>query len=154
MTKRTLNKAAPELLQAAKSALRLLLASPPHKKTEIDQVTQSLASAIDKAEGIDPSLGTITFVVTPKTAKDIATFISEGGDGPLADLVSKSTRFTARRAYIKLDADISLMRELKTIFGRRAPSYATGEVFRRLSTQIDRQVLSKSPLEFLAEAGF
>lgn len=157
MNKARVKAAAPELLEAAKAALGLLIADSVdvHRRPA---VIRKLQQAIDLAES--PSLAdaaTITFVVTDVTARVIDELLRRTDDGSpaakaLRKAVADGTRVTKQRIYIKLDADIPLLKRLKQIF-QNADVRASRKALDRLVAQIDQEVLSKSPLQQLADMG-
>lgn len=145
-----MKRAAPELLAAAKSALRFFLDPGHDPESKKKEVIDRLVHAVDLADGIDPDIATIEFVVTPNTANSLVKAVAQAEHTVLAQAINKGVRFTERRAYIKMDSDTTLLRELQGILRKGTGSFSTDKAFRRMAAQIDREVLSKSPLEWLA----
>jgi hypothetical protein len=153
-----LRSAAPDLYQAAKLALRTLLEEEESRGSPSGQkAIQALQAAIDLAEG-EGGAGTITFVVTHRTAKELLKAVkgAKGRSDPIERLVSglkAGTRKTKRRVYIEMGADPVLLRKLRDILLQAWPEGSSKRAFDRLAKQIEAEVLSKSPLRLLADAG-
>lgn len=154
MSRRQLNLAAPELLSAAKFAVRKLNndGNPP------PEVIKRLQSAIDAAEGT--SDWQLAFHVTHKTWSWLLKMLKDTNDGSrshrrLSGLVRGGSRKTARRVYCSFDVDIAAVKRFREILSTYNPKTlkATSRAFDRLIDQIDETVLNKSALEVLAEAG-
>lgn len=133
----------------------------PGDLTDADRnkVMDHLSAALDEAD-VEQFDGTITFETTPNVYKQLRLLVVTGNDNSpeaqsLCDEMNRS-RLTRRRAYVKLPADHNILRWLKTlIIKSRANSLHHGlrSAYSRLIEQIEQEVLSLSPLEFLAKAG-
>jgi len=157
MSKRTLNKAAPALLAAAKMAVRALMEQGPITEDERQRLIHKLVLAIDAAE-VDKDIAAITLVVTHATASALDEMIAGCYDQSevakkLRRNIIRGTRETKQRVYISLDTDVPMLTWLRNVLNKPV-SPATRRAFDRLVEQIDIQVLRKSPLQMLAETGY
>ena len=155
---RALRRAAPELLNASKAALHLLIGTGPVDADERKRVVSALREAVYEAEGIDPNVGTITFTVTPVTANTMIALVESVAKGAssasaarLHEQLVSGRRDTKQRTYLRVGADHNLLDVLKTILLESRPR-STERAFRRIAQQIEKEVLSRHPLEMLAEA--
>jgi hypothetical protein len=154
VSRRQLNLAAPELLSAAKFAVREL----GNANIRVPQVITRLQSAIEAAEGEDQ--WQLKFHVTHKTWEWILLMLRETKDGTkahkdLTKMLKRGKRATARRIYLTVDVDIDAIARLRHLLSTYNPPTlkATSRAFDRIIETIDEQVM-KSPLQLLAEAGF
>jgi hypothetical protein len=155
VSKRLLNKAAPELLSAAKKAVKALQCGElsPDRRTELLKVLQG---AIDKAEV--PAEWKFSFVVTPRTWEHInealsAWYVTSPVKTALRELLDGGYRRTARRVYCDVDVDVSALSVFRVVLKAYDPQGATSRAFDRIIEQMDREIFGRSPLEILAETG-
>lgn len=153
MSRRQLNLAAPELLSAAKFAVRRL-----NNDGVAGDVVARLQAAIDSAEGCGN--WELKFHVTHKTWSWLLKMLKDTNDGSAAHkrltlLMKRGSRKTARRVYCTFDVDIEAVAKLRQLLATYSPNAlnATSRAFDRLIEQIDETVLNRSPLEILAETG-
>jgi hypothetical protein len=147
--------AARNLLAASKNALRFLL----REEGERDEIVASLNKAIEQVEGEDfvDDLSSVTLVMTKATQKTLMETVDRRDDGShrfkgLVSYIEDATRFTKQRVYMKLPIDYGLMRLLKMIL-LTTTTQRQDAAFKRLAEQIEREGLSKNPLEVLAQVG-
>lgn len=155
MSKRQLNEAAPELLSAAKEAVKVLQSKSPTESKRC-KALRDLQTAIDKAES--PREWKFEFVVTPRTWEHIELAVTQwyvlnSAKTRLRELLRNGHRRTARRVYVSLDIDIVALKRLKQILLAYDPQGATSRAFDRLIEQMDNEVFNKPILEMLAETG-
>ena len=156
-----LRAAAPALLAAARSASRLL-SQDYAAATEADRkaVLGRLLDAIEAAEhGCEEKAGVVTLVTTHTTAetlREIAAAEASAAETEVAHRLAVALRSgfrsTKQRVYITLDLDIPVIQALRDLMAGSYPGN-TRRAFERLISQIDREVLSKSPLQHLAGYG-
>lgn len=155
MSQRRLQRAAPELLKAAKGALRMLLDGAESNGNIRTDVVRGLADAIDHAEPpvLEPH---ITLVMTHASYDVLRQEVNRRATQDelgtrLSSLVHKDARLTKQRVYLQLQTETALLRRLRTILDRATQTRQTRRAFERLVEQLDREVLNKSPLVRLAE---
>ena len=155
MSQRRLQKAAPELLEAAKSALRMLLNGAESDGAVRTCVVQGLADAIDHAEPpiLEPE---IKLVMTHASYDLLRQEVNQRANQDhlgqtLSSAVHQAARLTKQRVYLTLPTDPALLRRLRTILDRAVYTKRTRRAFERMVEQLDKEVLNKSPLIRLAE---
>ena len=153
-TRRQLNSAAPELLDAAKFALRELAAAG----NPAPQVFDRLQAAIESVE--KPDDWKFAFHTTHKTWSWISTMLKDTNDGSavhkkLFGLIKKGSRKTQRRVYCSVIVDIPALTRFRYLLANYEPSSlrATSRAFDRIIKALDETIFKKSPLEILAEQG-
>ena len=155
MSQRRLHQAAPELLTAAKGALRMLLNGAESDGNVRTEIVQALADAIDHAE--PPVLDSeITLVMTHASyellRQEVNTRASLDTTGAsLSSAIHQRARLTKQRVYLTLQTDPALLRRLRTILDRATGTRQSRRAFERMVEQLDKEVLNKSPLIRLAE---
>ena len=145
------------LLSAAKTAYRLLSQgySEPEKQTAL----QELLSAIRTAEDDSPhNTSALILVMTHTTSETIVEIVSSIEDKSEVELrllkaIQTGMRSTKQRVYCSLELDIPVIQKLRDILSSSYPGN-TRRAFDRMIIQLDREVLSKSPLQHLAKLGF
>jgi hypothetical protein len=151
-----LRSAAPQLYQAAGQALRVLVQAeglPGVLQQEASKAIKALQEAIDLAEG-DAIGGTIALVVTHRTFKELLRAVkADKSDAKLLAEIKRGSRTTKRRVYIELGVDPVALRRLRDILAATWPQGSSKRAFERLVEQIEEEVLKKSPLTLLADAG-
>jgi hypothetical protein len=162
-TKRELRKHAPELLEASNQALQYLfrqgtleLAS---EEEERQRVMAVLRDAIELADPpiFDESAASIKLVMTPTSWSVLRKLLEEraslGRDDRVAlDACLEGVKESKQRVYLKLSINPLVLRKLKWVLDHQAPS-AQDTAFARMSEQIEKDGLSKNPMEILAEQG-
>ena len=154
MSKRQLNSAAPELLAAAKFAVRALRDNGEIAEVK-DSVITRLQEAIDLAE---PGEWQFRFTVTPRTWEHINKAVSAHKTDlddltTLRRLLKRGHRKTARRVYVVIDVDVAALSLFKSILAVYDPRGATSRAFDRLIAELDREIFNRPALEILAEVG-
>lgn len=162
MDKRQIKRAAPDLLSAAKSAYKLLL-EPDFTDSARQAIMRKLGDAIDIAE-TDETAHQVEIVVTRAAAdsvvSEIASLLAEDpvwfegeARGTMRLLKQlKDGRYTKRRVYWKLDVDLEMLKVFRGLLGITNPGGRVGSSYDRITEQLD-EVISKSPLQYLAETG-
>lgn len=117
---------------------------------------ETLSSALDDIG--DSFDGTITFTTTHNFFSVLEEIIRQANDQSddwkLIQKDFERSRTTKRRVYVTLPADHNLLRKLREILmiARAKSSAGKMKALTRLISQIDRDVLSVSPLEILARS--
>lgn len=144
-----------ELLDASKGALRQLMTAPEPLPRELrTTIVRTLTEAIEKVEG--PQEWRLEFVTTPRTAELLFEGLRNAPFNSAAEVagwLKSGKRETARRIYFSVPVDITLCRDLATYLHIVNPGSATSRAFDRIADQIREEVLDKSPLAALADAG-
>jgi hypothetical protein len=157
MSQRRLQKAAPELLEAAKSALRMLINGAESDGNVRTSVVQALVAAIDNAEPpvLEPE---ISLVMTHASYDLLRQEVNQHADhdalgATLSSVVHQAARLTKQRVYLTLKTDRpELLRRLRTIMDRATHTKQTRRAFERMVEQLDKEAINRSPLIRLAEA--
>jgi hypothetical protein len=157
MSQRRLQKAAPELLEAAKSALRMLINGAESDGNVRTSVVQSLVSAIDRADPpvLEPE---ISLVMTPASYDLLCQEVDHHAahdtlGASLSSAVHQASRVTLKRVYLTLQTNRpELLRRLRTIMDRATHTKQTRRAFERMVEQLDKEAINRSPLIRLAEA--
>jgi hypothetical protein len=146
------------ILSASKVALRYLLQEDAPSAALLEVIEQ-LNSAIERAEGPEYSenISSVSLVMTHGTAAAFHEALDNRDDGShefkqLAAYVRDSERVTKQRVYHRLPIDHAMMRKVKMILLTTTTKHSD-KAFKRLADQIEREGLSKNPLEILAELG-
>lgn len=152
-----LRSAAPKLYRAARLALNILMQDDGIAERVKGPAVVALREALDAAEEGSPA-SSITFITTHATAEQIMRFATAKNNGPdeakqLLRALRKGRRDTKQRVYFQLGIDIDILRSLRELLDNGEPSGGSRRAFDRIAEQIDREVLSKSPLKLLADAG-
>lgn len=160
---RQIRKEAPLLLEATKEAMRYLLRQDPHpleseerKRLEVMAV---LKKAIDAAEppAFDERDTQIRLVMTPSTWATLKKILTERAsrnkdDKLVLDAVLEGLRETKQRVYAALAINPVVLRRLHFILSHTSNS-TTEKPFKRMAAEIERDGLSKNPMEILAKMG-
>ncbi|MCI0560128.1 MAG: hypothetical protein MN733_16690 [Nitrososphaera sp.] len=145
-------KANSKLLSSAQEALRILIQSEFVSDKSRRQIIDLLSEAVDlcKESTYD---GKIRFTVTPRTAK---TILETKGTPDFEKKLAEGSRATKQRVYFTLDADPVFMKWVHDGLLKHQMLPGSSLHFQalyRVIRQIE-EVLSKSPLQQLADAGF
>jgi len=157
MSHQRLRKAAPELLEAAKAALRMLLNGAESDGKVRTEVVQGLVAAIERADPavLDPEISLVmTHASYDLLRQEVNQYAKQDRLGTtLSTLVHQNVRLTKQRVYLTLRIDRpALLRRLRTIMDRATHTRQTRRAFERMVEQLDKEALNKSPLIRLAEA--
>jgi hypothetical protein len=144
MSTERLIKAAPKLLTAAKTAVRLLTRDPTTE--DHAEAIELLNKAILAAEDQE---WVVEFVTTPRTRELLYKFLS---DAELETWLRGGERITSRRVYYRLPIEIVLANRLIAFLRSTNPGTATTRAFDRIADQVHREV-SLPPLALLARFG-
>lgn len=118
---------------------------------------ETLSSALD-AIG-DKFDGTLTFATTHNFFSTLSKILESARDSSedwnVIWAVFRKSRNTKQRVYVMLPADHRLLKKLREVLMAERAKSSAGKMkaLTRLIQQIDRDVLSVSPLEFLARTG-
>ncbi len=156
MTQQRLRKAAPELLEAAKSALSMLLNGAESDGNVRTSVVSALSAAIERA---DPPLlePEISLVMTHASYELLRQEVQQANrdqlGATLVSVIHQNVRFTKQRVYLTLRTNHpALLVRLRTIMDRATHTKQTRRAFERMVEQLDKAEIHKSPLIRLAEA--
>ena len=160
---RQIRKEAPALLEATKVAMRYLLRQDPHPLASEEQkrldVMAVLKKAIDAAEPptFDERDTQIRLVMTPKTWEVLNKILVERAernkdDKLVLEAVLEGIRETKQRVYATLAINPVVLRRLHFVLNHTATS-DTDKPFKRMAAEIERDGLSKNPMEILAKMG-
>jgi hypothetical protein len=160
---RTIRANAPALLCATKEALKHLLRQEPHElKSEEQQrqaVMSSLRDAIDAAEpsqfdeissSVRLTMTAATWGFLHKTLKDRAR--SNRDDKLVLEAALEGLRETKQRIYLTLGINHRVLRRLAFVLKHTA-SPKQDKPFKRMAEQIEKDGLTKNPMEILAHQG-
>jgi hypothetical protein len=151
-----LRAAAPKLYKASRAALNLLLQDDRIPANVKRSTIETLKSALDAAEdGEAPSY--ITFVTTHATARKLMKLTANQSNGSAVAKqlylgLHRGRRDTKQRVYFRLEIDISMLREFRSMLDN-ADAGGSVRAFERIADQVEKEVLSKSPLKLLADTG-
>jgi len=157
MSQQRVRKAAPELLEAAKSALRMLLNGAESDGNVRVSVVRQLSDAIESADPpvIDPVIKlTMTHASYDLLRQEVNEHSNHDNLGKtLSSVVHQNARLTKQRVYLTLRTDHpALLRRLRTIMDRATHTKQTRRAFERMVEQLDKEAINRSPLIRLAEA--
>jgi hypothetical protein len=160
---RQIRKEAPVLLEASKEALRFLLRQDPHPLAEEEQkrkrVMAVLKKAIDAAEPptFDERDTSIRLVMTPATWKTLSEILKERAcrnkdDKLVYEAVVEGLKETKQRVYVTLAINPMVLRRLRFILKHTSTSDQE-KPFKRMAEEIEKNGLTKNPMEILAQMG-
>lgn len=126
------------------------LSEYPHNSTSVEALCKALDTISDKCDG------TFVFVTTHNVFRYLNRIVNER-DSPELRLIRREmerSRLTQRRVFVTLPIDHAAMRALKDLLMAARASSAPNMIkaLSRLVKQIDREVLSCSPLRLLAQS--
>lgn len=144
------------LLEILREILRDLLPGDLSQEKRIHWIGK-LTETIDEIDSLKYD-GKLRFTVTYRTAQAIESVVTSLPRAPiqekLAANLKRGCRETKQRVYFVMDAEydqMKLLRDSLSNFKRFDPSRRALD---RICDQIDKEVLSKSPLQHLAETGY
>jgi len=160
---RTLRKQAPVLLEATKEALRYLLRQDPHTLESEEKKRQDLMAvlkqAIDAAEPpvFDERETSMRLVMTPASWRALDKILTERADRNrddkmVYDAVHEGLKESKQRIYVTLPINHVVLRRLKFILSHTSTSDQE-KSFKRMAAEIEKDGLSKNPMEILAQMG-
>jgi len=160
---RIVRQQAPVLLEAAKEALRHLLRQDPYPMAVEEEKRQAVMAVLRKAiDAADPPTfdereTSIRLVMTPATwhalDKILETRASLNKDDKLVyDAVHEEVRKTKQRIYVTLAINHLILRRLCFVL-KHAPPADQDRSFKRLAEEIEKDGLTKNPMEILAQMG-
>ena len=157
---RTIRANAPMLLDATKTALKHLLRQDPCELVEDEQERQKvmavLRTAIEEAEPpkFDESDSSVRLQMTTATWKALHSVLRKAAqhnrdDNLVLSAVEEGLRETKQRIYVTLGISPRILRRLVFNLKHRAPT-KQDKAFKRMAVQIEKDGLTKNPMEILA----
>jgi hypothetical protein len=160
---RTIRSNAPKLLEASKGALRYLIRQDPEPLPEQEQkrreIMALLREAVDAAEPpeFDEALTSVRLQMTTATWDALhhvlrTQAVSNRDDKLVLGAVEEGMRKTKQRIYVTLAINPKILRRLVFTL-RHKPTTAQTKPFTRLAKQIEKDGLTKNPMEILGQMG-
>jgi len=157
---RTIRAHAPTLLAATKEALRHLMRQDPHPLSEDEETRQEIMAllrvAIETAEPplFDESISSVRLQMTTATWKSLHSILckrakSNKDDALVLGAVEEGIRETKQRIYVTLGINPRVLRRLAFVLKHTGTS-KQDKPFKRLADQIEKDGLTKNPMEILA----
>jgi len=154
---------APELLLASKEALKHLIRQEIHpladEEAKRQEVMRTLREAIDAAEPVhfDETCSSVRLQMTTATWDSLhhvlrASAAVNKDDKLVLDAVEEGYRYTKQRIYVTLGISPRILRRLVFTLNHKPPT-AQVKPFGRLAKQIEKDGLTKNPMEILGEMG-
>ena len=152
----TLRKSAPDLLRLTKEAFKFIRDNPVGDEVARNELLARLRSVINEADPpvFDEKMASVQLVMTNMTADALVhameSLTSSEEEADILRHVYEGLRRTKQRAYLRLDLNPLVLRRVRYVL-MHSSSANTDKAFKRLVEEIERNGLSKNPMEILGK---